>query len=229
METIRRKFSNGFEIELIDYYPVLERTYKVDEPQSHDWLIANAKPEWISLDIGAHVGMYSMLLSSLCPRKQIYAFEADMDTFHKLQHNLDHNNISIASFCTAVGDKTAKNIEETLWIAGTRPGKTTALYDFITVDDFVKTKKLSRVDFIKVDVDGWDYEVLLGAKKTIEAYRPPMIVEVNRGVHYRGHNEKQFMQYFYDLDYWIHGIDYPHPGNWLCLPGDRMKEYKCVY
>ena len=222
METIRRKLST-ITIELVDYYHKLERAYTVDEPQSYEWLIKNVKPDWVCLDIGAHVGTYTILLSNLC--SQVYAFEANMDTFYKLEHNLQHNGLNPATFCIAVGEKTVNQREEQLWYAGKVSGPTKGVFDFIAIDDFVSKTNLSNVNFIKIDVDGWDYEVLQGARNTIEKFKPAMIVEVNRGVKCRGHTTKQFIQYFYDLGYWIKGIGYPYPGNWLCLPETKVKSF----
>ena len=35
-----------------------------------------------------------------------------------------------------------------------------------------------KIDFIKIDVEGWEKQVLLGARKTIDKYRPKMYIEI---------------------------------------------------
>jgi len=46
-----------------------------------------------------------------------------------------------------------------------------------TLDSFDYTD----IGFIKIDVEGYEYKVLLGAKETIKKYRPVLLVEQNRG------------------------------------------------
>ena len=50
--------------------------------------------------------------------------------------------------------------------------------DAITLDDIVKDLKLKRVDLIKVDTELAELDVLKGAKKTIEKFKPKFVLEV---------------------------------------------------
>ena len=48
----------------------------------------------------------------------------------------------------------------------------------VTLDSFVSQKKISRVDFIKVDVEGYEKFVLAGALETLKKDRPLLLIEI---------------------------------------------------
>ena len=49
-----------------------------------------------------------------------------------------------------------------------------------TIDEFVKELQIDRLDFIKIDTDGHEFEVLLGARKAIERFKPQIIFELGQ-------------------------------------------------
>ena len=51
-------------------------------------------------------------------------------------------------------------------------------YDFSTVDDLVQKLKLTRLDCIKIDVDSFDFEVLMGAEETLRRFNSWIVVEL---------------------------------------------------
>jgi FkbM family methyltransferase len=72
-----------------------------------------------------------------------------------------------------------------------------------TLDNLLKYRKeISRIDFIKVDVEGAEYSFLLGARKTIEAFKPIVMMEIeeHRLVKYNVTPENIF-NFMNDLDY----------------------------
>ena len=46
----------------------------------------------------------------------------------------------------------------------------------ITVDDFVESNNNNKVDFVKTDVEGMEYEIISGDRKTIERFRPKVVI-----------------------------------------------------
>lgn len=49
----------------------------------------------------------------------------------------------------------------------------------VSLDEYVRTHKISRVDLIKVDVEGAEMDVLIGAERTLRDKRPIVVVEFN--------------------------------------------------
>ena len=49
---------------------------------------------------------------------------------------------------------------------------------FVTLDEYVDRNKLSRIDFIKLDVDGYEYKVIRGGFNTIAKFKPVIIIEL---------------------------------------------------
>ena len=48
----------------------------------------------------------------------------------------------------------------------------------VSLDDFCRENRLEKLDFIKIDTDGHEFEVLNGARETIAKYRPQIIFEI---------------------------------------------------
>lgn len=143
------------------------------------------KKDDIVLDIGAHQGIYTTLFSSLIGENgKVYAFEPHPTNFKYLQKNSSENIIPIMK---AIG---SYNGEATLRIFN-RYGTTghgfkvgdipdeTLVVEMITIDSFVKQNNIDKLDFIKIDVEHWEIEVLKGALETINRFKPKMIIEVH--------------------------------------------------
>ena len=46
------------------------------------------------------------------------------------------------------------------------------------LDDFVAAEPLTRLDFIKLDIEGWEVRCLAGAQETLRRFRPAVLLEV---------------------------------------------------
>ena len=51
--------------------------------------------------------------------------------------------------------------------------------EVVPLDDFILENKISQCDLVKIDTDGNDYNVLLGAEKSINQFRPIIVIETN--------------------------------------------------
>ena len=60
--------------------------------------------------------------------------------------------------------------------------------DVITLDDFIMMNNISKIDVIKIDAEGLDYEILKGAQQTIINFKPIIFCEYNN--FYLNHNSK---------------------------------------
>jgi len=170
----------------------------------------------IIIDVGANIGMNTIEYSQIC--KQVYSFEPSDINFILLEKNLTVNNTDkekVMLYKIALGNNQCKiQFNENIKQGGLSSIKYNddVLKNTITID--VEVKKLDDynivdVDFIKIDVEGYEKEVLLGSIKTLKRERPIVQVETN---------PKYTKHYNYDLDD-IYEI-FRELGNYVCATND---------
>lgn len=140
------------------------------------------------IDIGAQSGLYS-LFAKFLTKSNFYAFEPYPLTYNLLVDNLRLNNIqNVETFNIGISNTKEKKI---LNICDHNNGFNTLgdnvlrfdVFDKIevntdTIDNLFYDKNI-RVDYIKIDTEGWEYFVLKGAEKTIKKDRPIIQIEWN--------------------------------------------------
>lgn len=143
------------------------------------------KPGFVILDVGANIGTHTLSFAKLTgPTGVVYAFEPQRILFEFLCGNIAINNfLNVLPVMAGVGDAEgqiivpvinplAKTNAGSVNIEGHTAGDSVRL---ITIDSL----KLARCNLIKVDVEGMERKVLLGARETIQRTRPLMFVENN--------------------------------------------------
>lgn len=178
-------------------YPYFTSYYGSDaahvEPQTRQWFTSQIKSGDVVFDVGANIGLYSILFSQLTDNT--YSFEPT-DTYDKLLlPNLERNNIrNVKTFKLALGDKIGTFEDKIYKIWGQEPVQ--AKYDFTTLDEFSTIP-----NYIKIDVDGFELEVLRGGKKLLLNNNVVVCVEVNHALHTRGHKESDIMDFMSEIGY----------------------------
>ncbi|MHA1539281.1 MAG: FkbM family methyltransferase [Alphaproteobacteria bacterium] len=135
----------------------------------------------VILDIGANTGNHSVFYAKFCGAKKIYPFEPHPTSISLFRRNIDLNKITCVdpSFLgLAVGEKQSKlrfenHMTGNLGLASFTPDPKGNL-PVCCLDDVIDFK----VDFIKIDIEGMELEVLRGARKTIAKYKPQMMLEI---------------------------------------------------
>lgn len=171
-------------VELRAYYPSFADYYPEAEPQTKRWFVRSICQDWVIADIGANVGLYTLLFSRLAPVGQVHAFEPT-ETARLLRANLsaaDARNVTVHE--RALGAAHGEREDAIYRIWGAAPE--TRRYNFTTLDKFVREQGLTRLDCVKVDVDGFDLEVLKGARETLRRFDPWLVVELNHALATRG-------------------------------------------
>jgi FkbM family methyltransferase len=154
-------------------------------PRLEQYVRANLPRNAVCLDVGANIGLTAILLSLHCPQGRVYAFEASPTNVRFLRENLSLNNIgNCVVLDTAVGDREGTvEFYESVFSAGSHVsnGRRRGAADLCTVVVPVTTLdrvaegphlKGRRVDFIKLDVEGYEPAVLAGAARLCERDRP---------------------------------------------------------
>jgi FkbM family methyltransferase len=137
----------------------------------------------IVLDIGAHSGTYSNKVKSLSPSAEIYAFEPHPRSFERLQSEaLRWGYTAINLGCGAkagyvdlfdYADNDQGSQHASLYrdvIQTIHNASSSARQIQITsLDSFVEQKGIRRVNLLKIDTEGNELNVLVGARKSIES------------------------------------------------------------
>lgn len=145
----------------------------------------------VCYDIGAHFGIYSVLMAQKCP---VYAFEPNPHIFNHLKKTSSGTRINPFNVALSDFNGTADFFvpEEatmgslTNWTHDNDMSGITKYAGDVsktnvcvaTMDDFVREHKLPPPDFIKIDVEGAEIKIFRGARKTIEVSRPVIFFEV---------------------------------------------------
>jgi len=187
------------DIELPAFYEKFEWYYPNCELQTKEWFVKNAQSDWVYVDCGANIGYYSILFSQLSPRGKVHAVEPTC-TADMLEKNLAHNqcnNVTVHRF--AMGQHPGRRVEKIFRIWGGAPEELE--YDFTTLDQFVERLDLQKLDCIKIDVDSFDFEVLMGGEKTLERLDPWLVVELNHALGVRGYSNMAALSWLLDRGY----------------------------
>lgn len=170
-----------------------------DEPETVSWIRKNMKEGDVFYDVGANVGAFSFIAWAVAEGKcKVYAFEPSFSTFAALCQNIILNKAhnEIVPVYSALGPETALT---DFYYTSIVPGKCrhsiispkhSNLGDFTPeaklgiscyrLDDLIKTMHLAQPNYLKIDVDGVELEILKGAEATLKnpALRS-VLVEVN--------------------------------------------------
>lgn len=148
-------------------------------------LINNTKFNTI-LDIGSNFGFLSLVWSkTLASKGQVYGFEPNPQTYKCFKrsvalnnlNNIKIENVAVGSNMGAtdiyINNSTSNILEKT----GNKAQAT-----LITIDQYYIKESIKKCDMIKIDVDGYELEVLIGAINTIKKFKPVLIIETNESM-----------------------------------------------
>jgi len=129
------------------------------------------KPGMTVIDIGAHVGYYTLKFSKLTGENgRVYAFEADLDNFKllekntKIYKNISLNNVAIAD---QEGNIDFYKVNDSTGCHSIIPADDSNKISVkaTTLDNFIKKHSLEHVDIIKIDIEGGEPLAFIGMQK----------------------------------------------------------------
>jgi FkbM family methyltransferase len=145
----------------------------------------------IVLDVGANIGVHTVRWAQALPAARIYAFEPSMSTVELLRANIARNHLAgrvevipsaVSNYC---GPGKFFHCEDDAYssLRDTERKAVTESYtvDVTTIDSFVGSRDLARIDLIKIDVEGFEGQVLEGGSQTLRRLRPHLFVEIFGG------------------------------------------------
>ncbi|HVT73232.1 MAG TPA: FkbM family methyltransferase [Lacunisphaera sp.] len=146
-------------------------------------LARSVRPGMTVLDVGGNLGLYTLLLSRLVgPAGRVVTFEPDPALFALLRHNIARNGCAnIEAHNLALGRTHARlrlrrlilnSGDNTLGPGGSGWFRREVEVEVVALDEF---RPGWRPDFVKIDVQGWELDVLRGMEQSLAAEPPPIL------------------------------------------------------
>jgi FkbM family methyltransferase len=163
----------------------------------------------VCLDVGANIGVHSLLMSELVgPAGRVYAFEPERRNFALLEANLKLNHVTnVTAAATALGDSVgmcrlavSPNNFGDHRVASSTEGRGGDV-PITTVDAAMATVPDGAVRFVKVDVQGYEHHILRGMRATLER-NPDLILALEvfpQALRAAGSSAQEVMERLRDL------------------------------
>lgn len=229
-----KRVINGHEVRLpTRFYRFFPDNY---ESENFKFLFASCKKGDTILDFGAHIGLFAAIASKAVGADgKIYAFEPSPTTNLLLQKTVKINNASgiIRTFQKAVGGSVGKTI---FFVSEGQADNANSLVNYkedrpfhgieievTTIDAFVKEQGLSKIDFIKIDVEGAEYDALKGAVETFKKFKPKCILAIHpEPVKAKGDSLEAIYDLVRELNYTALYQDKPMTKQYFCSQTDLI-------
>lgn len=224
-----QKTFNGYSVRIptrfINYFP---SDY---EKENFTFLAQHCNKGSVVLDIGAHIGLFSVIASEITGIEgKVYAFEPSPSTLGFLNKTIainKRNNIivpvqqamsaEIGKLTFFVSDDKIDNSNSLVSYKDDR--KLTGIeVEVNTIDNFVTKNKLDKVDFIKIDVEGAEYDTLRGGTEVFNTKKPVCILAIHPiPIKAKGDSLEDIFDYIEKLNYRILYNNKPMTKNAFCL------------
>jgi FkbM family methyltransferase len=163
-------------------------------------------------DVGANIGWYSNHFAKKFPNSIIYSFEPIPETFNQISANTKLNgatNIRLINLAlsskkekltfyyspTVTGASSSQNITE-------NQSMTKLELEAETIDNFIITNSIDKLDFVKCDVEGAEYFVYQGGFETFKHKKPIIFTEMLRKWAAKfGYHPNDIINYFFQFGY----------------------------
>lgn len=174
----------------------------------------------VIFDVGANIGAHTLPLAKLVVPHggKVYAFEPTCYAYDKLFNNiklnpeLSHGIETVQAMLVAQdGDVVDGNIYSSWPLANGKELhhqhlgelKSTNGAEAFTLDYFVMKNSISKIDFIKLDVDGHESDVLAGAYKALKSFKPAILMEWSPSL-FTGDNMKKTLSMLLKTGYLLY-------------------------
>jgi len=210
---------NIYAHDIIEFEIAIKNKY---QPNISNSLVSEIKKNNFKImwDIGANIGSISLPILKRFPELKIMMFEPSAEVMGKLIKNLSINQgllerceifNSALSNQSGLSDFYTSNEDFNSGVGGL--GHSHNRFKFhvkvqtFTGDDLIFNNKVSTPQIIKIDVEGFEFEVLQGLKKTLEKYKPVIVFEhcVYR-LKERKHSEDKIINYLKIFGYKFYNV-----------------------
>ncbi|MBE9226770.1 FkbM family methyltransferase [Phormidium sp. LEGE 05292] len=200
------------------------------------------RPGDVFLDVGANCGALTLVAASVISDGKIYAFEPGVTIRSRLQANIDVNpQLKDCIEVVPLGLGLTKSQlfyheDENYRGNGSLHISYGVPVEIISLDEWVLQENISRIDVIKIDVEGMEYDVLLGGKATLEKFRPLIYFETLELFYSdKQHKIRDIYEFLANFEYKIVRPTSPHlevsfaspyPANSVAVPASKLERLK---
>jgi FkbM family methyltransferase len=182
------------------------------EPSTSALACKVVRPGMTVVDVGANVGYFTLLFASLVgPHGKVYAFEPIPRVRQALRRNVEMNRAQqVVIRPEALGNDSGESVmwegpSDHVGISSRRPIPKNRVAREWTVSTARLDELLSsegRVDLIKIDVEGFEFDVLKGSREILRKQHPSLIVEVtDQFLGERGYSARDLFSCLLELGY----------------------------
>lgn len=146
------------------------------------------KEDDVFVDIGANIGYYSLIASKKAVKGLVFAFEPFSGNRSELEDNISLNrinNIQVSALAIS-NEKTSKTLfvsanDNTGMTGFQKPSNFNGAIETIhtiTLDEWAKENHIDRINMIKIDIEGAEYEALEGISNVLTEMKPVVMIEI---------------------------------------------------
>jgi FkbM family methyltransferase len=178
---------NFYYLNLEDVLGSINQIIVNDEYNLKDFL----KEDFVVFDIGANIGVFTCFVANLVKKGRVFAFEPVSMVFDILKKNTEsYRDIEVFQLGFGSREETKEILIRT-WNSGystikdsaiQRPKESFDIKENIKIselDNIINKLNLEKINFIKIDVEGYEIEVLKGGIETIKKFRPILGVSLH--------------------------------------------------
>jgi FkbM family methyltransferase len=139
-------------------------------------------PGAVAVDVGANIGATVLIMDAYAGKDgRVIAIEPGPQSFALLQRNLARNEVATVTAlnCAVSSEPGRMTFRENSAYGHLAPGAEGPQVEVQTLDQIVEDLGLTRLDLLKIDTEGFEPQVLEGAKATLERLRPVIYLELN--------------------------------------------------
>jgi FkbM family methyltransferase len=182
-----------------------------------DKLFKMASPGMTVLDVGTNIGLTALTFAKIVgDTGKVFAFEPDPYNHGKAKINIGLNDLKALSLYN-IGlaekegtaslfnvNKTNRGMLRILQEDSENKDLDKTVISLTTLDRFVKEHGIQKIDLIKIDVEGYEFNVLKGAGKTLLEYKPLLFIELDdNNLREQGETPSELIAYLQSFGYSI--------------------------
>ncbi len=192
------------------------------EKEEINFLIKTLKNGDVFIDIGANAGIYTVVASKLVGKDgQVFAFEPSKREYELLLRNIKLNKLinvkplkiaisnynGTTNFLVAAGKDTGTNTLASKFYSNQIKLERIEKVPVYKLDDYLEQLHINKITGIKIDIEGHDLFALEGMKKTLQKFKPFLMLEISElNLQNTGHSKKQLFEllknYSYEIFYY---------------------------